>query len=792
MRRAERSAQSASTNRVSLLGGVALGVLTISAFAAPAMAQSVPAEPASPRDTAQQSADRPADEATQANEGEADGLEEAVNDYIDGDSPPGSPRAIGFEADTLEYDSQGDTVIARGNVLLQEGDRSVRADEVRWDRPAGQIEARGDVRYVDGDGNQVYASQLELTDKFETGALEDLLLVLREGGRLAAERGQRTDDGRIALERAAYTGCPVVTDDGCPKQPSWKITAERVVYNPDTSRVRFENGYFSLFGQRLVPLPTLELRTDGGPSSGLLVPSIRISRSNGLEVSGSYYWRLADNRDLELGAHVFTEAPPMARATYRELSSKGAFQATGYATYSRRVNPFTQLRQGQQDFRGYLAANGRYLIDRNWQFTGSTRIASDRTFLRRYDFSRDDRLRTMAELERIDADSYFVIAGFATQTLRLDQQQGQVPVALPLVDYRRRFDEPLLGGTVTLRGNSLAITRQDGQDTQRALASAQWNVRRVTGMGQVVELTGLLRGDVYHTDNTGLTSNLRYRGTEGWETRGIALAALDVSWPLAGELFGGTQVLVPRLQIVGTPPITNTTIPNEDSRAIDLEDVNLFSLNRFPGDDRFEDGARVTYGVDWELTKPDWRVSANIGQSYRLDDKQIIFPDGTGLSDKFSDIVGRTRVRYKDFVSLTYRFRLDKDNLAARRTEIDATIGSRKTYAEIGYLRLDRNIPLTNEDLGDREELRAAGRIAFADYWSVFGSAVVNMTNRDEDPRLNTSGFDPIRTRLGVAYQDDCIDLGITWRRDFVSQGDALRGNTIELTFRLLNLGLGG
>jgi len=25
-----------------------------------------------------------------------------------------------------------------------------------------------------------------------------------------------------------------------------------------------------------------------------------------------------------------------------------------------------------------------------------------------------------------------------------------------------------------------------------------------------------------------------------------------------------------------------------------------------------------------------------------------------------------------------------------------------------------------------------------------------------------------------------------------VSQGDALRGNTIELTFRLLNLGLGG
>lgn len=779
MRRPNRSALFPFANRASLLGSVALTAFVTLGLAAPASAQETAPDP--PEEQAGDEDERP-------DEGP---VEEAVNDYIDGDSPPppGGEREIGFEADTLEYDSTGDTVIARGTVVLREGERSVRADEVRWNRPAGTINASGNVRYVDGDGNQLFASALELTDAFETGALEDLLLVLREGGRLAAERGQRTDDGRISLLRGAYSGCAVVTEDGCPKTPSWKITAERVVYDPDTSRVRFENGFFSLFGQRILPLPTLELRTDGGPKAGFLVPSLRVSRSNGVEVSGSYYWRLAENRDLELGAHLFTDALPMARATYRELASDGAFQATGYLTRSRRVDPFTLAAQGEQDFRGYLAANGRYNLSEHWRFTGSARIASDRTFLRRYDISRDDRLRTVGELERIDANSYFVVAGFATQTLRLDQPQGQVPVALPLIDYRRRIEDPLLGGTLTLRGNSLSIVRPEGQDTQRALASAQWNLRRVTGLGQVVEFTALARGDVYHTQDSAQTRFAAYRGEDGWQGRAIALAAIDVSWPLAGPLFGGTQVLTPRVQVVGTPPIRNTDVPNEDSRAIDLEDVNLFSLNRFPGEDRFEDGARVTYGVDWEVTRPDWRVSANIGQSYRLDDKAIIFPDGTGLSDRFSDIVGRTRVRYKDFVALTYRFRLDKDNLAARRTEIDATVGSRRTYAEIGYLRLDRNIPQINEDLGDREELRAAGRVAFADNWSLFGAAVVNMTNRDEDPTLQTDGFEPIRTRLGVAYQDDCIDLGITWRRDFVSQGDALRGNTIELTFRLLNLG---
>mgnify|MGYP001962458731 CR=1 FL=1 len=775
MRPTDRSAPLPFMTRASLLGGVAFAGLAALGLAAPAAAQDTPTPAPSPA---------PEDA------GEGDGVEEAVNDYIEGEEPPaGQDREIGFEADTLEYDSAADIIVARGNVVLREGDRSVRADEVRWNRPTGRIDASGNVRYVDGDGNQLYASQLELTDTFETGALEDLLLVLREGGRLAAESGERTEDGRIALVRGAYSGCAVTTPEGCPKGPSWKITAERVVYDPDANRVRFEGGFFSLFGQRILPLPTLELRTDGGPNSGFVVPSLRISRSNGIEVSSSYYWRLADNRDLQLGAHVFTEAPPMATATYRELGDKGAFQATGYLTRSRRINAFTQASQGEDDFRGYVAVNGRYQFDENWSFTGSTRLASDRTFLRRYDISRDDRLRTVAEVERIDADSYLSVAGFATQTLRLDQRQGEMPIALPLIDYRRRIEDPLLGGTLTLRGNTLGIMRDEGQDMQRALASAQWQLRRVTGLGQVIELTALARGDVYHTSDSALAPVDNYRGTEGWQGRTVALAALDVSWPLVGPLFGGSQVLTPRVQLVGTPPISNTDIPNEDSRAIDLEDVNLFSLNRFPGHDRYEDGARVTYGIDWELTKPDWRVSANIGQSYRLDDKQIIFPDGTGLSDRFSDIVGRTRVRYKDFVSLTYRFRLDKDNLAPRRTEIDATIGSRRTYAEIGYLRLDRNIPLTNEDLGDREELRAAGRVAFADYWSLFGSAVVNMTNRDEDPTLQADGFEPIRTRLGIAYQDDCIDLGVTWRRDFVSQGDALRGDTIELTFRLLNLG---
>ncbi|MXO96161.1 LPS assembly protein LptD [Erythrobacter aquimaris] len=697
-------------------------------------------------------------------------------------------RQIAFASDILSYDSDADIVTAEGNVVLRSGERSVRADSVSWSRRTGVILASGNVRFVDENGNQLFSDQVELTDEFEAGALENLLLALRQGGRLAARRGLRETDGTIALQEAAYSACAVVTPEGCNKDPSWRITADRVIYDPQDSRLRFQGAYLELFGARILPLPGLAIRTDGGAVSGFLVPDLRFSESNGVEVSGSYYIRLADNKDLTVSAYAFTEAPPMVSAQWRHLTDKGAYQITGYATNSRRFTDATRTDTFESEPRGYLFANGKFQFTPEWSLTSSVRLASDRTFLRRYDISRDDRLRSMVDLERIDRNSYFSLAGWATQTLRLNQDQGQVPIALPAMDYRLRLDEPVLGGKVELQANTLAIMRAEGQDTQRAFARAKWDLRKILGLGQVVTLTGLLRGDVYHSNNNFLTQTVSYRGENGWQARGVALGALDVEWPFVGELLGGTQVFTPRVQLVVTPPIRNLAIPNEDARAIDLEDSNLFALNRFPGYDRIEDGARITYGFDWQLRRPGWEVKTTLGQSYRLDADRDIFPDGTGLSEKVSDIVGRTELRFRDFVKLTHRFRLDKDNLAVRRNEFDATVGTSATYVEVGYLRLDRNITSV-EDLQDREELRAAARLSFANYWSVFGSGVFNLTNREEDLSLSSDGFQPIRTRLGLAYQDDCLELGLTWRRDYVSAGDAERGDTFQLYFSLKNLG---
>ncbi len=703
-----------------------------------------------------------------------------------------TPDEIEFSADTIDYDFESDIVTAKGSVLLNRDGYKLRSDTVTWNRKTGVVEAKGNIRSISPDGDTAYGDSIVLTDSLRDGIVDNLLLVLEDGSRLAARKGERFDDGSLILDNAAYTACAVTTEDGCPKEPSWEIKAVKVRYDPIKKRVSYDGARIEIFGLPVLPLPGLSHPVSFENRSGLLVPNLRIDSTNGVAVSVPYYFSIAPNQDATVTAQVFTEVAPLISGTFRNLDEKGAFQMTGYATYSSRIPTGSAggLSDSEKDFRGYFATSGRFILDENWTISQSARIASDRTFLRRYDISDDDSLRSTINVERIDDSSYFSLAGWAFQTLRAGDPQNRVPIALPVVDYRKRFSEPILGGKTQIQFNSLAIGRTEGQDTQRAFASARWDLRKLTTMGQEITLTGFARGDVYNSEDNALNETAIYSGDSGWQTRGIVTAALDVKWPFIGQAFGGTQTLTPRFQVVATPAISNLSLPNEDSRSVDLEDTNLFALNRFPGYDRYEDNVRATYGVEWNLSRPNLRVDAIVGQSYRLANNSNIVPEGTGLSERFSDIVGRTEVRFKDIVKFTHRYRLDKDSIAVRRNEIDATVGSKNTYAQIGYLRLNRNIGDGFEDLSDREEVRVGGRYQIDKYWSVFGSAIIDLTDAREDPTSSADGFEPVRHRIGVAYDDGCLSLGVTWRYDYEDTGDDQSGSTFLFRLALRNLGV--
>ena len=101
-------------------------------------------------------------------------------------APDEAPAEVAFSADQLVYDESADIVTATGEVRMNREGYNLRADSVTWNRITGEVRAEGNVRVVSPGGDVAYGDSVVLEDTLRDGVVENLLLVLADGGRLAA------------------------------------------------------------------------------------------------------------------------------------------------------------------------------------------------------------------------------------------------------------------------------------------------------------------------------------------------------------------------------------------------------------------------------------------------------------------------------------------------------------------------------------------------------------------------------------------------------------------------------
>ena len=110
-------------------------------------------------------------------------------------------------------------------------------------------------------------------------------------------------------------------------------------------------------------------------------------------------------------------------------------------------------------------------------------------------------------------------------------------------------------------------------------------------------------------------------------------------------------------------------IPDEDSSGFEFDATNLFSINQFPGDDRWSGGPRVNAGMRGNVLMPAGSVGLQLGQEYRWTPDPI-FAAGSGVGAKQSDIVGEFEVQLPPYVDLIHSFRVDEQTGTFGRNEI--------------------------------------------------------------------------------------------------------------------------
>ncbi|MCJ9428935.1 LPS-assembly protein LptD [Kordiimonas marina] len=695
---------------------------------------------------------------------------------------PESEDQIELTADQLSYDAQTGDIVARGRVQLVRDGYVLKAGEVRYNQKTGHAEASGAVELTAPGGERILSPHVTLDDKLTKAFVEDIRLVMQDGAQARAKSGKRDGD-RITLDHAVYSPCKVCDEKGY-KEPLWQLKAVRVVHDRKKHRLYYKDASLEILGIPILwtpyfshPDPTVK------KASGFLPLELQTSKDLGFVVGLPYYQLFNDSQDMTITPILTTKEGPVLATEYRQNLGFGQFMADGSITST-----------NTNGTRGHFRSSGVFNHSKRWRSTYQVAWASDDTYLRRYGFSTADTLMSQYKLEGFYGASYISARTMAFQGLRLEDVAGKTAYALPLIDAEYVAPFKPLGGTFRATGNLLALHRSSGLDTQRISVSADWQRRWITPKGFVLDVDGLIRTDAYHYSDLSAPDDPAFLGSYTTATdtntssdvRTLSRLTGTLSWPLVKLMQGGSQTIEPILEMTVSPARANAAIPVvEDSRAFELTALNLFSSERAAGYDLWEDGSRLTYGLRWRYDGSDLHARVMVGQSWRISGSNVILAQGTGLEGTMSDFVGQTEISYKDWLDIDHRYRLDDKTMAFRRNEVNLRIGSKGRHFSVGYFKLDRSLNFINRE--DREEIRGNALFTIDNSWQLYGG----LTQRLKGAVINgvSEGAGSVDYNFGVTYINECIELGIRYKRSFTKDRDIVPGTSLLFTVKLKNLG---
>lgn len=695
---------------------------------------------------------------------------------------PAEGDAVDFQADQVTYDDVNQTITALGNVEIAQKGKVVTAERVTYNLAAETVEAEGKVVVMDTNGDVHFADKVRFQGDLKNGYVKKLKSVLADGSRFTAEEGERRDGRITEMTDATYTPCePCKLDPN--KSPLWQIRAGKVVHDETDHDVTYNNATFEIYGAPVAYLPYF-VHPDGTikQKSGFLTPNFSFDTQQGFGVEPRYYWAIDPSRDATLATRIYTEQAPLFLAEYRQRFEKGAIELRGSTTYSDRYDSVGDERvHVPEEWRGHLFTEGLWEVDEKWRAGFNTEMTSDDQYLRQYDITGDNVLENEVFAERLDNRDYAVVRALAFQDIRVSDRATDQPNILPEVraDF---YGDPngILGGRWDLGVSALGLTRDgSGQDVLRGSIHVNWERRDVLPIGLVNTVTAGVRADIYNVPQRDETLS----GGDGKSTSARLFPTVHnvISYPFVSNFKRSQVIIEPTLALTATADVDNDSdVPNEDSQDVQIDSANIFEANRFPGLDRVEDKVHATYGVRTGIYHPDGsQAEFFIGQSYRFSDDDNPFPQGSGLEDRNSNLVGHLISRYKNDFNLHYRFQLGSDDLRSEQHELSAyaSPGDFDLFTKYLYARA-----LEGTDLDEsREQIYSGIGWKFAEEWRIRTAARYDLGDgENEGIRL---------ADLGLDYIGQCLNISLTGRRNYTEDETGENSTEVFLRVGFKNLG---
>lgn len=682
--------------------------------------------------------------------------------------PTAAAQNIAVEADSLVFDADNNQILAEGNVQLSFNGYLASADRAVYDRSSGDLTLIGNAVVRDPEQVVYTGERFDVTGDFKQAFVHALEMQTSDGALITADEADYRNGVEAILENGSYAPCGFCTDEHGHKI-GWRVKAAKIVLNQEEQTLYMESPELELLGHSVAWIPFLWMPDPtNARAAGFRFPNFDYSEDFGGRVAVPYFHPLGPDTDLWLTPMLMSQQIFMmdAEITHRFEQGSATVRAAGLYQFDSSV---FAGQVGDRDWRGAIQISGKFAPAENWAAGWSYLAFTDPAFIPNYQLSGFDTIDDIY-VQHLGANTFFdarvqkfnalgnVLApiqdrqGMTLPVARLDHVEeladgmGQVAIEADLIGVSRAADH-----TTTKTGVPY-VYGYEGNKVHGSV-EAVWSKQWIAPGGVVVTPYLGLRGDAANYDGASalLGASSLFSLTP--------IAALDVRLPFIGYDGANTHLLEPILQMSYRG--SNTTLPgitNDNAHGFIFEDSNLFSFNRFSGNDRQETGLRLNVGGQYLANFADGSWLRFIGgQSFHLAgvNSFSIFDHGqvgnsSGLNGTNSFLVAGAQASFEPGIGLGGKIEYDTATSLIVRGAVAAELGIYDFTLSADYFYLAPK--LARGETSTTHTLSANVGIPVAEYWTINAGGSFNLVANDWS-----------NATIGAVYDDQFLTFGASY-----------------------------
>lgn len=587
------------------------------------------------------------------------------------------------EADDLVGQKENQ-IEATGNAILRKHGQSIRADRLVYFQDTQDIDARGSVVLEQG-GSTMSGPHLKLNLDTHAGIMDQPVFYLTDtDGRGSADVMHIQDKLHYTMDNANYTTCPADNND-------WMLKMSGLEIDRDLQLGTAHNAWVEFMGVPILYSPWMDFPLNSQRKSGFLAPLYGDTTVGGKELTVPYYWNIAANRDATFSPRMITKRGVLLYNEFRYLEPayKGEIHLDTLPNdkLAGRNRSHVSVMHNQaiaDSLNGYVSLNS----------------VSDDTYYQ--DLS--NAVESTSTVNLLQEGGLNYSGGWWSAAARVQRYQSLVPNSwaykrLPqlTLSAQQQYAEANLG----FSGEFVDFAHPTSLNAKRLVANPSISYPLVSDPAFYVTPRVAVHSRYYMmgANNTGGLPDA---------SRTLPIYSVDsgIAFEREGKLFGSDYLntLEPRAFYVYVPYKNQASLPTFDSAQAGFGFSQIFTENRFVGNDTVGDANQVTLALTSRLLEQAngiERLNFMVGQRFSFTTPKIA-PTTSNQSDILLAASGRltnalafsSALEYDPNISHTQNY-----NVAANyRPEVGKTLnmGYRFTRNSLRQSDISWQWPLSN------------------------------------------------------------------------------------------------